>query len=131
PAPPRSGPSTLSLHDALPISGRSRIVVGLLDLISVAFFMFFARKPMMLFGLTGLVLAGLGVLVGLVTIVLRVQHAMLPSGFRPLLYLVILLATLGFLLFGLGFLAALTAPQRTELDALRRRLAAQGSRRTK
>jgi len=118
-------------HGMPKYSGRSRIVVGLLDLISVAFFMFFARKPMMLFGLTGLVLAGLGVLVGLVTIVLRVQHVMLPFGFRPLLYLVILLETLGFLLFGFGFLAELTAQQRTELDALRRRLAAQGSRRTK
>lgn len=115
-------------HGTAKYSGRGRIVVGLLDLISVAFFMFFARKPMMLFGLTGLVLASLGVLVGLVTIVLRIQHVMLPFGFRPMLYLVILLETLGFLLFGFGFLAELTAQQRTELDVLRRRLAARDAR---
>lgn len=101
-------------------SGRSRIVVGLLDLISVGFFLFFARKPMLLFGLSGLILAGLGLVVGVVTIVLRVQHLMPPFGFRPLLYLVILLETLGFVLFGLGFLAELIAQQRAELDEIGR-----------
>src|SRR5690606_1851213 len=99
-----------------------RIVVGFLDLLSVAFFLFFARKPMLLFGVSGLALVGLGVLVGLVTIVLRVLHAMPPFGYRPLLYLVILLEMLGFLLFGFGFLAELTAQQHAELEALRRRL---------
>jgi len=108
-------------HGVPKYSGRGRIVVGLLDLISVAFFLFFARKPMLLFGLSGLVLAGLGVLVGLLTVVLRLQHAMPPFGFRPLLYLVILLETVGFLLFGFGFLAELIAQQHAELDAWRRR----------
>ncbi|HEX7117192.1 MAG TPA: glycosyltransferase family 2 protein [Longimicrobiales bacterium] len=109
-------------HGEPKYSGRGRIVVGFLDLLSVAFFLFFSRKPMLLFGVTGLVLAGLGVAVGLTTIVLRVLHAMPPFGFRPLLYLVILLETLGFLLFGFGFLAELTAQQHAELEALRRRL---------
>ncbi|HEX7049499.1 MAG TPA: glycosyltransferase family 2 protein [Longimicrobiales bacterium] len=109
-------------HGEAKYSGRSRIVVGLLDLLSVAFFLFFARKPMLLFGITGLILAGAGVLVGVVTIVLRVMDAMPPFGFRPLLYLVILLETLGFLLFGFGFLAELVAQQRADLDALHRRL---------
>jgi cell division protein FtsB len=44
-----------------------------------------------------------------------------PFGFRPLLYLVLLLETLGFLLFGFGFLAELIAQQQAELDALHRR----------
>lgn len=109
-------------HGVAKFSGRSRIVVGLLDLVSVAFFLLFARKPMILFGLSGLILAVLGVAVGLITIVLRVQQIMPPFGFRPLLYLVILLETLGFVLFGLGFLAELIAQQRAELDALVRRL---------
>ncbi|MBI4410073.1 MAG: glycosyltransferase family 2 protein, partial [Gemmatimonadetes bacterium] len=99
-------------HGTPKYSGRGRILIGLLDLISVAFYLFFARKPLMLFGLSGLALASLGVLVGLITIVLRVLHAMPPFGFRPLLYLVILLETLGFLLFGFGFLAELVAQQR-------------------
>jgi cell division septum initiation protein DivIVA len=103
-------------------SGRGRIVVGFLDLLSVAFFLFFARKPMMFFGLSGLVLVFTGVLVGLATIALRVAAVMPPFGFRPLLYLVILLETVGFLLFGFGFLAEMIAQQRSELDALSRRL---------
>jgi glycosyltransferase involved in cell wall biosynthesis len=109
-------------HGVAKYSGRGRIVVGLLDLISVAFVLFFSRKPMLFFGLSGLVMAGLGVLVGVVTIVLRVAHAMPPFGFRPLLYLVILLETLGFLLFGFGLIAEMMAHQQAELDALRRRL---------
>jgi dolichol-phosphate mannosyltransferase len=111
-------------HGEAKYSGRSRIVVGLLDLISVAFFLFFARKPMLLFGFTGLALAGGGVLVGMLTIVLRVLGAMPPFGYRPLLYLVILLETLGFLLFGFGFLAEQVAQQQAELDTLHRRLRA-------
>ncbi|HEX6939127.1 MAG TPA: glycosyltransferase family 2 protein [Longimicrobiales bacterium] len=109
-------------HGVPKYSGRGRIVVGFLDLLSVAFFLFFSRKPLLLFGVTGLALAGLGVAVGVLTIVLRVQHAMPPFGFRPLLYLVVLLETLGFLLFGFGFLAELIAQQHAELEALRRRL---------
>jgi glycosyltransferase involved in cell wall biosynthesis len=102
-------------------SGRGRIATGLLDLVSVAFFLFFARKPLVFFGLSGLVLAATGVLVGLITIVLRVMQLMPPFGFRPLLYLVILLETIGFLLFGFGFIAELIAQQHAEIDALRRR----------
>jgi glycosyltransferase involved in cell wall biosynthesis len=109
-------------HGVAKYSGRSRIMVGLLDLISVAFFLFFSRKPMLLFGFTGLALVGLGFLVGLVTIALRVQGLMPPFGFRPLLTLVMMLEVVGFLLFGFGFLAELVAQQRAELDSLRRRL---------
>jgi glycosyltransferase involved in cell wall biosynthesis len=105
-------------------SGSRRIVVGFLDLISVAFFLFFARKPMMLFGLSGLIMVTLGALVGIVTIILRVQAVMPPFGFRPLLYLVILIETVGFLLFGFGFLAELIAQQSAEVDALRREVRA-------
>lgn len=109
-------------HGEAKYSGRSRIVVGLLDLISVAFFLFFARKPMVLFGVTGLGLAGGGLFVGATTIVLRILGTMPPFGYRPLLYLVILLETLGFLLFGFGFLAELIAQQQADLDSLHRRL---------
>ncbi len=93
-------------HGVAKYSGRGRILVGVLDLVSVAFFLFFSRKPLILFGASGLIMAALGILVGLVTIVLRIGHWMPPFGFRPLLYLVILLEVLGFL-----------------LDALQRRLA--------
>jgi glycosyltransferase involved in cell wall biosynthesis len=109
-------------HGVAKYSGRSRIVVGLLDLLSVAFFLFFSRKPLLLFGVTGLIMASLGLLVGLVTVVLRIGQWMPPFGFRPLLYLVILLEVLGFLLFGFGFIAELVAQQQADLDAIHRRL---------
>ena len=109
-------------HGLSKYSGRKRIVGGLLDLLSVAFYLFFSRKPMTFFGLSGLVMAAAGVIVGIVTIILRVQHAMPPFGFRPLLYLVVLLETLGFLLVGFGLVAEMIAAQRAEVDRLRRRL---------
>jgi hypothetical protein len=78
---------------------------------------------MMLFGISGLVLAATGVVVGLITIVLRVAHWVSPIGYRPLLYLVILLEVLGFLLFGFGFIAELVAQQYAEIDSLHRDVA--------
>jgi glycosyltransferase involved in cell wall biosynthesis len=108
-------------HGAAKYAGKSRIVVGLLDLLSVWFFLFFARKPLMLFGVSGMVMAAIGVIIGLVTIVLRVSHWVSPIGYRPFLYLVILLEVLGFLLFGFGFIAELVAQQQAELDTLQRR----------
>ncbi|MGH7449308.1 MAG: glycosyltransferase family 2 protein [Longimicrobiales bacterium] len=110
-------------HGEAKYSGGGRIVVGLLDLLSVWFFLFFSRKPMMLFGMSGLVLAAGGVVVGLITIVLRLAHWVSPIGYRPLLYLVILLEVLGFLLFGFGFIAELVAQQYAEIDSLHRDVA--------
>lgn len=99
-------------------TGGSRIIVGLLDLVSVWFLLAFSRKPLILFGVTGLGLIALGMTVGVVAFYLRFVHQL---GFRPLLYLVILLETVGFLLFGFGLLAEMIAQMRSELDALRRR----------
>lgn len=117
-------------HGVAKYGGRSRILVGVLDLVAVAFFLFFSRKPLILFGASGLVMSALGVVVGLITIVLRVGHWMPPFGFRPLLYLVILLMVLGFLLVGFGFIAELVAQQQSELDALHRRIAREAPTRT-
>ncbi len=111
-------------HGAPKYGGRSRIVVGLLDLVSVAFFLFFARKPLLMFGITGLALAASGVLIGLITILFRSLHFVSPIGYRPFLYLVILLEVLGFLLFGFGFLGELVAQMHADLDAVDRRVRA-------
>lgn len=97
---------------------RFRIVVGLLDLVSVWFLLVFSRKPLILFGLSGLLLIAAGVALGAVAFYLRFVHQL---GFRPLLYLVILLETVGFLLFGFGLLAEMIAQLRAELDGARRR----------
>ena len=108
--------------------GPFRILVGLIDLISVWFLLLFSRKPLLLFGGTGLGLAALGVLVAAVTVYLRFVHPLLgydpyipPMGYRPLLYLVMLLETLGFLLVGFGLVSEQVAQVRDELEAIRKR----------
>jgi glycosyltransferase involved in cell wall biosynthesis len=111
-------------HGVSKYTGKGRIVVGLLDLVSVGFFLFISRKPLILFGSSGILLVILGVLVGLGTLTIRLADWTTPFGIRPFLYLTMLLETLGFLLFGFGLLAELIAQQRAELEALKRRLPA-------
>lgn len=98
-------------------SGSWRVVVGIIDLLSVWFLTLFSRKPLLLFGTFGAFLIIAGLLVGLVAIYLRVIHGL---GFRPLLTLVLLLETVGFTLFGFGLLAEMVAELRQEIDALKR-----------
>ncbi len=95
--------------------GTGRILIGFLDLVAVWFLLLFSRKPMLLFGVTGLALLGIGLLVGLGAIVMR----LLGQGFRPLLTLVVLLGVVGVSLFGFGFVAELVATMRAEVDDLR------------
>jgi glycosyltransferase involved in cell wall biosynthesis len=108
--------------------GPFRIVVGLMDLVSVWFLLLFSRKPLLLFGGTGLGLAALGLFIGAVTMYLRFFHPLLgfepyvpPMGYRPLLYLVMLLETLGFLLLGFGLVSEQVAGVRDELEAFRKK----------
>jgi len=112
-------------HGRPKYSGRWRIVVGILDLVSVWFQLVFARKPMLFFGVTGLALLVAGGITGLVALVLRFG---LGQGFRPLLTLVTLLVVSGLLLFVLGFLAEMIAGLRGEVEALKaeRRAVARG-----
>jgi hypothetical protein len=67
-------------------------------------------------------MVALGFVVGVVAFYLRfvAGSGPPPFGFRPLLYLVILLETLGFLLVGFGLVAEMVAQVRDEVDALRR-----------
>ncbi len=108
--------------------GPFRIVIGVMDLLSVWFLLLFSRKPLLLFGASGFALAGLGVLVGAVAVYLRFMHPMLgfdpyipPLGYRLWLYLVMLLETLGFLLVGFGLVSEQVAQVRHEIEDLRKR----------
>ncbi|UCC12278.1 MAG: glycosyltransferase family 2 protein [candidate division WOR-3 bacterium] len=78
-----------------------RIPVGVLDLIAVKLQTTFGSKPMLLFGSLGTLSIGAGMITGLIALYLRIVHGI---GFRPLLYLVILLVLAGLSLFALGFL---------------------------
>lgn len=106
-------------HGVSKYSGQGRVLVGWLDLLSVWFQLMFSRKPMLFFGMSGLFLAGVGVLVGLVALFMRF---VLGTGFRPLLTLVVFLVLLGGLLFVAGLVAELIAGLRAEVEDLRREL---------
>jgi glycosyltransferase involved in cell wall biosynthesis len=98
--------------------GKSRIVVGTLDMLSVWFELRFARKPLMLFGTMGSLLFLLGVLTGVVALLMRF---VIPpyQGFRPLLNLIEVCLILGFLSFATGLLGEQIAGMRAELREMR------------
>jgi len=97
-------------------SGRARILVGFFDLVAVAFHLTFMRKPLLYFGVLGAGTLLLGFVVGMAAVVLR----LLGHGFRPLLYLVILLVTAGLVLFAAGFLGEALSVVSDRIDRLDR-----------
>lgn len=76
-----------------------RVFIGMFDLLAVGFQIRIMRKPMFYLGLLGFFTMSLGFIAGLVALILR----FFGHGFRPLLYLVILLILAGLLIFGFGF----------------------------
>ncbi len=82
--------------------GPSRFVAGLLDFMTVVFLMKYRRRPLHLFGLVGLLLFGIGVLVNLYLSIVWLQtHAI---GGRPLLIFGLLTTILGFQFVSIGLL---------------------------
>jgi len=102
-------------------SGLSRIPIGLLDLLAVKFQLSFMKKPMLFFGSLGLIMLALAFVVGTVAFYLRY---ILQEGYRPLLTLIMLLATSGILFFAMGFLGELLITLKEDLAEIKRRLGA-------
>ncbi|MEJ2151400.1 MAG: glycosyltransferase family 2 protein [Gemmatimonadota bacterium] len=100
-------------------SGTGRILAGVLDLLSVKMLTSILRRPLVFFGTLGSILGASGVVVGAIALYLRFG---LGQGYRPLLYLVILLIVLGALFFSLGVLAEGIAGVRDRVEHLERRL---------
>jgi glycosyltransferase involved in cell wall biosynthesis len=95
-----------------------RIPIGFLDMLAVKFQITFLRKPLLFFGVSGLILFMLGVLVGLWAVYMRF---VIGHGDRAYLYLVILLMVLGMSLFMMGFLSEGLAAIREEISDLRKK----------
>jgi hypothetical protein len=76
----------------------------------------FIIKPLLYFGIFGLIMFALAFLVGLIAIYLRVFE---NEGYRPLLYLVILLSGLGMGFFVMGFVLEAQAALKDEIADLR------------
>ncbi len=100
-------------------AGIWRIMVGVLDMLAVKFQITFLRKPLLFFGVTGSFCFFLGLLVGLVAFYLRF---VVGEGYRPLLYLVILLMGVGMGLFMMGFMAEGLTAVREEISDMRKKL---------
>lgn len=92
-----------------------RIPIGFLDLLSVKFQLSFMKKPLLFFGSLGLGLFIIGVLIGFVALYLRI---IMHTGYRPLLYLVILCILSGVSFFALGFLAEVIVNLREKIEKL-------------
>jgi glycosyltransferase involved in cell wall biosynthesis len=93
-----------------------RIVIGFLDLLAVGFQVSFMRKPMLYFGTLGFISLIAGFITGIIAIILRLCN----HGFRPLLYLVILLTLTGLLFFAAGFLGESIASVNDRLEIIER-----------
>ncbi len=93
---------------------KTRILIGLFDLLAVKFQLTFMQKPLLYFGTIGFFSILSGIIIGLVAIILR----LFGHGFRPLLYLVLLLVIAGILLFSLGLIGEAI---RAIIDRLERR----------
>ncbi|HDQ99826.1 MAG TPA: glycosyltransferase family 2 protein [candidate division WOR-3 bacterium] len=106
------------LHGTPKYSSPFRVLIGFFDLIAVGFQLTFMRKPMLYFGTLGTVSLSAGFLVGLLAIILR----LFGHGFRPLLYLVILLVLAGVLFFAAGFLGETLAMLGDRLEDIEQRL---------
>ena len=96
-----------------------RIPVGVLDMFAVWFQIKFLKKPLLYFGLFGTALLFLALLTGLVAVYFRLFE---NEGYRPLLYLVILLAGLGMGFFAMGFVLEVQTALKEEVADLRHKL---------
>jgi glycosyltransferase involved in cell wall biosynthesis len=96
-----------------------RIPVGIFDLISVWFQLRFGRKPMLFFGIGGVILFLIGLASGVIALILRIGYGI---GFRPLLNLVEIMVISGIVLFGFGLLGEMIAGMQEETRALARAL---------
>lgn len=107
--------------------GKGRIVIGVMDLLSVKMQISLLKKPLLFFGTSGVFLTLLGFIVGIYAII---QRFVFLRGYRPLLYLVILLMVSGLVLFTVGFITESITSLSERIRRLERELSEYGSSRS-
>lgn len=95
-------------------TGFWRIVIGFVDLLAVKFQLTIMRKPLLYLGTAGFLSSLAGVAVGIAAILIR---CIAGIGYRPLLYLVMLLIISGLLLISMGLVGELVAGIQDQLEA--------------
>ena len=89
--------------------GLSRTVRVILDLLTVSFLLSYGARPMQLFGMLGLISAGLGAVLGLYLVSLKIIHGYrYQIADRPLLMLAVLLVIIGVQFVMMGLLGEIT-----------------------
>ena len=88
--------------------GFSRLIKGLLDLITVKFLTNYASRPLHVFGVPGIISFLVGIAIGLYLVLLKyLENAQLSE--RPLLMLSVLLIVIGFQFVSMGLLGEMIA----------------------
>lgn len=96
--------------------GVLRIPGGVLDLLAVKFQYHTMRRPLWYFGISGTILLGAALILGIWALYERFINGI---GYRPLVYLVMTLGLSGLVFFVLGFLAEAVAGVRQRLDSVK------------
>ena len=99
--------------------GIGRIPVGVLDMLSVWFELRFGQKPLLLFGMLGVMLFAVGFVAGLVALYMLFTENV---GVRAVWTVIQTCLILGGIFFATGLLGEQIAGQRAELRELRRRI---------
>lgn len=87
--------------------GATRLIRGLLDLVTLRLLMSYTNRPMQLFGGLGMAAMALGIASGFLTLAMKLFMGMDMTG-NPLLYFTVFLWVVAFQFIGLGFLGELT-----------------------
>jgi len=101
--------------------GTGRLLYGLMDLIALKLRFLFLERPIMLFGLSGLLSVGLGVLI-MVYLLFSSLLYNVPFHFRPLTLASIFLIVMGIQFFSLGLLAEAISTLREDVQSLNKSL---------
>lgn len=88
--------------------GFSRLIKGVLDLITVKFLTNYASRPLHIFGLAGILSVFIGVVIGIYLVILKFLED-ISIGERPMLMLAVLLVLIGFQFISLGLLGEMIA----------------------
>lgn len=83
--------------------GMERFVRGFLDLLTVMMITKYERSPLYLFGIGGLIIAGIGLVINIYLAILKIFFGV-PLGNRPLLFLGVLLVVVGIQFISIGLI---------------------------
>ena len=95
--------------------GAERLFRGFFDLLTVRLLTSYIRSPLYLFGSIGFCFTGLGTIIALYLSIMKIFWGM-PLSNRPLLFMGILLITVGLQIFSIGLIAELIINQSRKLN---------------